>query len=76
MTKVLAMVAAAAICSVAAAQTPMPGQRDVTITAIPGVVAAGSRWQAIWADYATADGINGSPDGHLMPCKRGWRLTA
>ena len=66
MTKVLVIVVAAALCSVAAAQTAMPGEREVTVTAIPGVVAAGSRWQAIWADYATADGINGSSDGGVL----------
>jgi gluconolactonase len=60
------VVAAATLCAGAVAQTPLPGERAVTIQAIPGVVAAGSRWQAIWADYATADGINGTPDGGVL----------
>ena len=52
--------------TVAAAQTLMPGERAVTVRAIPGVVAAGSQWQPIWADYATADGINGTADGGVL----------
>ncbi len=50
----------------AQAQTLLPGERAVTVEAIPGVIAPGSRWQAIWADYATADGITGTPDGGVM----------
>ncbi len=62
----LAAIALATIDRAADAQTPMPGERAVTVTAIPGVVARGSRWQPIWADYATADGINGTPDGGVL----------
>lgn len=61
-----AFVAAAMFAAAANAQTLMPGERPVTVSAIPGVVAAGSRWQAIWADYVTADGINGTPDGGVL----------
>jgi gluconolactonase len=49
----------------AAAQL-LPGEREVTITVIPGVVAAGAEWQRIWADFETADGIVGTADGGLL----------
>jgi gluconolactonase len=50
----------------AAAQQLLPGERAVTVTAIPGVIAAGARWQILWADFATADGILGTPDGGVL----------
>lgn len=61
-------IAAAALlaCASAAAQTLLPGERAVTVTAIPGVVAAGTPWQPVWADYATADGIVGTADGGIL----------
>jgi len=62
LTAMLAVVVGAA----SSAQTLMPGERAVSVEAIPGVVAAGSRWQAVWADYATADGIVGTPDGGVL----------
>ena len=48
------------------AQTLLPGERAVQIEAIAGVVEAGARWQAVWADYATADGIVGTADGGIL----------
>jgi gluconolactonase len=48
------------------AQTLLPGEREANVTAIPGVVAAGVKWQLIWADFETADGINGTPDGGVI----------
>jgi gluconolactonase len=50
----------------AAAQGLLPGERETTITAIPGVVAAGGKWEIVWADFETADGINGTPDGGVI----------
>ena len=44
----------------------LPGEREARITAIPGVVAADAKWQLIWADFETADGINGTPDGGVV----------
>ena len=41
-------------------------QRDVTVTAIPGVIAAGAKWQLVWQGTDNADGIVGSPDGGLL----------
>ena len=47
----------------AVAQGLLPGEREVTVTAIPGVVAAGAEWEIVWADFETADGIVGTADG-------------
>jgi gluconolactonase len=44
---------------------PQPA-RDVTVTAIPGVVAAGASWTAVWHDTDNADGIVGTDDGGLL----------
>ena len=40
--------------------------RDVTITAIPGVINAGAKWQEVWKGTNNADGIVGTPDGGLL----------
>ena len=44
----------------------LPGEREANVAAIPGVVAAGAKWQIVWADFKTADGIVGTPDGGVM----------
>ena len=44
----------------------LPGERQAVVTAIPGVIDAGSKWQLIWADFKTADGIVGTPDGGVL----------
>jgi gluconolactonase len=36
------------------------------VTAIPGVVAAGAKWEIVWADFETADGIVGTADGGIL----------
>jgi gluconolactonase len=49
------------------AQQPLlDGEREVAVDAIPGVVEGGVRWERVWADFATADGIVGTPDGGLL----------
>jgi gluconolactonase len=48
------------------AQAPLPGEREAAITAIAGVVAAGTTWELIWADFETADGIIGTADGGVL----------
>jgi hypothetical protein len=48
------------------AQQLLPGEREAGVTGIPGVIAAGAKWQLIWADFVTADGIVGSPDGGVL----------
>jgi len=42
------------------------GVRDVTISEIPGVVAANSRWLLAWQGTDNADGIVGTADGGLL----------
>jgi gluconolactonase len=42
------------------------GVRDVRVTAIPGVVAAGAAWTVAWQGADNADGIVGTPDGGLL----------
>src|SRR5262245_61027790 len=63
------------ICCVAAAtlavgqtsaQQLLPGEREALVNGIPGVVAEGAKWQLIWADFKTADGIVGTPDGGVL----------
>jgi len=44
----------------------VPGARDVTIAAIPGVVAAGATWTIAWQGTDNADGIVGTADGGLL----------
>ena len=44
----------------------LPGEREAVVTAIPGVIDGGTKWQLIWADFKTADGIVGTPDGGVI----------
>lgn len=44
---------------------PAPA-RDVTVTAIPGVIDAGAKWSLVWQGSENADGIVGSSDGGLL----------
>src|SRR2546423_5652632 len=44
---------------------PQPA-REVTITAIPGVIAAGTKWTLAWQGTDNADGILGTSDGGLL----------
>jgi gluconolactonase len=43
-----------------------PPPRDVTITAIPGVIAAGAKWTIAYQSNENSDGITASPDGGLL----------
>src|SRR5579862_7191051 len=40
--------------------------REVTVTAIPGVIDGGVKWTLVWQGNATADGIVGTEDGGLL----------
>jgi len=40
--------------------------RQVTVKAIPGVIADGMQWQEVWRGTDNADGIIGTPDGGLL----------
>lgn len=42
------------------------GVRGVTVTEIPGVVAAGAKWTLAWQGTDNADGIVGTSDGGLL----------
>ena len=42
------------------------GAREVTVTTIPGVVAAGATWSTAWQGTDNADGLVGTPDGGLL----------
>src|SRR5437773_8488540 len=50
----------------ASAQQLLPGEREAVVAGIPGVIDAGTKWQLIWADFKTADGIVGTPDGGVI----------
>ncbi len=52
-----------------AAQAPQ-GPKDVTVTAIPGVVAADAKWRKFWDGPDNADGIVGTPDGGVIFAQR------
>jgi gluconolactonase len=54
---------AIACCLVGAATAQ---QREVTVTEIPGVIAAGSQWTLAWQGTDNADGIVGTADGGLL----------
>src|SRR5580658_3641913 len=43
---------------------PLP--KEVTITAIPGVIDAGAKWTIAWQGSENADGIVGTKDGGLL----------
>src|SRR6266705_6492041 len=46
---------------------PQPApERDVTVAAIPGVIAAGAKWKLVWQGPDNADGIIGTKDGGLL----------
>jgi gluconolactonase len=42
------------------------GAREVTVTGIPGVVAAGAKWTLVWQGTDNADGIVGTAAGGLL----------
>jgi gluconolactonase len=69
-TRTRVMLAGSLIVAVAAsavtAQALLPGERPTTIAAIPGVIAADAKWEIVWADFETADGIVGTSDGGVM----------
>ena len=42
------------------------GVREVTVTEIPGVIAAGAKWKLVWQGTDNADGIVGLADGGVL----------
>jgi gluconolactonase len=64
-----ATTAAATLClalATPASAQLLDGESETTISAIPGVIAAGAKWEAAWAGPMTADGISASSDGSLL----------
>jgi gluconolactonase len=50
-----------------AAPAAAPAAEAATVTAIPGVIAAGQKWTKVWETSGNnADGIVGTPDGGLL----------
>jgi gluconolactonase len=46
---------------------PQPApERQVSITGIPGVIAAGARWKLVWQGPDNADGLVGTKDGGIL----------
>src|ERR1041385_3670191 len=46
---------------------PQPGpEKEVTVSAIPGVIAAGSQWKLVWQGPDNADGLVGTKDGGIL----------
>jgi gluconolactonase len=58
------------LSGVAAAQQrsfPQPTpEKQVTVTAIPGVIAAGAQWRLVWQGPDNADGLVGTSDGGVL----------
>jgi gluconolactonase len=46
-------------------EAPAP-EKPVTVTAIPGVIAAGTKVERVWTGLRAADGVIGMPDGTLL----------
>jgi gluconolactonase len=40
--------------------------KDVTVMEIPGVIAAGAKWEQVWQGSDNADGLVGTPDGGVL----------
>jgi gluconolactonase len=69
--RTLLLAAIAALLGVAGAPATaqpqlLPGERAANVSEIPGVISAGATWELVWADFNTADGIVGTPDGGLL----------
>lgn len=47
-------------------QNLLAGENEAKVNAIDNVVAEGAQWSLIWADFYTADGIMGMPDGGVL----------
>jgi sugar lactone lactonase YvrE len=59
----------------AAQQKPAP-EKPVTVTAIPGVIAAGTKIERVWTGLQAADGLISEPDGTLLlPEQRADRIS-
>jgi gluconolactonase len=68
LTTRLLLFSVAYLCQLAAQRTfpQPPPPKEVTVTAIPGVVDAGAKWNLVWQGSENADGIVGTRDGGLL----------
>ena len=62
---------AVALSGIAVAQQPRAfpqptPEKQVTVTAIPGVIAAGAQWKLVWQGPDNADGLVGTNDGGIL----------
>lgn len=62
----MSLLALVATAGQAAGQNLLAGEREAAVSAIPGVIAPGARWELVWASFQTADGIVGTPDGGVL----------
>ncbi len=44
----------------------LDGEREVDVTAIPGVIDGGAEWERVWASFYTADGLVSAPGGGVV----------
>jgi gluconolactonase len=68
MTRIIA-IAAIITCTFAlavGAQQQPASVKEVTVSAIPGVVAAGAKWTLVWGGSDNADGLVGTSDGGVL----------
>src|SRR5579872_6824654 len=57
----------AAVAQRADGAFPQPtAEKQVTVTAIPGVIAAGAQWKIVWQGADNADGLVGTKDGSIL----------
>jgi gluconolactonase len=67
--RTLSAAAAVTLCLALAAPASaqlLDGESEAAISAIPGVIAAGAKWEPAWAGPMTADGISAAADGSLL----------
>ena len=62
----LGVVAQAALAQGFNMSAPSAPERPAQVTAIPGVVSANAKWELIWRDTKTADGIVSTSDGGVI----------
>jgi len=70
------LAASALILGQAAQQKQPAPEKQLTTTAIPGVVAAGVKVERVWTGMRAADGVISEPDGTLLlPEQRADRIS-
>ena len=63
--------AAFVLCQTPAPQQPPSPEKQMTATAIPGVVAAGTKVERVWTGLQAGDGLLGAPDGTVLLPEQG-----